>query len=309
MTRSAKRIAGLAIALAVCVVLYLLALILGADRDETAKIKFSDIKASDITTLRWTYNEKTVELEKREDAWVLTDDDSYPLDEEMVDAMVDAVTKIKASNKIEAPVLSEYGLDGKSPSVWVGVENGEKVSFTFGDTNDLLNRCYLLMSGGEDVYFVSVDMKSAFEVSVEDIRKKDAIPAISGINEIRMTIMGDTVLDIKSKLSSRGEMTWLSCKNELDLTKVEALCSGLDSLQWTEDFINTNPTEEQLEEYGLTGTALEIYWSNGSEEATIELGTQLPDGSVYGRLKGSQVVHTLSGDVANFMVATEEDLM
>lgn len=286
------------------VIVYLLASVLGGEKDDTATIDFTDIKASEITKLRWTYNEKTVEIEKRGDDWILTDDDSYPLDYEKIENMISALSKTKASNEITEPNLSEYGLDEAKPSIWVTAA-GEEVSFAIGSTNSTVSRCYLKMSGKDSVYLVSTSFKEAFELTKEDIREDDSIPQVSDISEVKITSFGEVIMHIKGKYNSRGTLVWNNGKEELDMTDVQELCSGLDGLAWTDDFLNHNPTKAQLEEYGLAEPAVEIYWSNGSDKVTLELGNELESGETYARLKGSDTVHTLSEDFATIMQYSE----
>lgn len=110
-------------------------------------------------------------------AWTLTDDPSYPLDQDAVEKMANTVCGAQTEWSITAPEAdSAYGLDDPDVTATLRFTDGTSLTVRFGNlTEDDDTRCYLASSDAQTVvYEVSADYKTAFAVTKDTLYDEDA---------------------------------------------------------------------------------------------------------------------------------------
>lgn len=127
-----------------------------------------DVSAMQVGDLSFTQTDGT---------WTLTDDPSYPLDQDAVKKMANTICGAQTEWSITAPEAdSAYGLDTPDVTATLTFTDGTMLTVRFGDlTKDDDTRCYLASSGAQTaVYEVSADYKAAFAVTKDTLYDEEA---------------------------------------------------------------------------------------------------------------------------------------
>lgn len=293
---SKKLLILLGVLLAVIAV-YVAALNFGGEKDEN-DISFADFKAEDIQKLAWEYSGAEVVIERNEDSWSWTEDGDYPINLSKVEDMLSALTETKASTAIEDADGAEYGLDGTKPTVTVTLADGKEITVSVGDTNSIVNECYIKLSGDENIYLVDTSVKNVFERTIDDLLQTEDLPYISDADRITVK-KGSESMSLEAKKSGKNSYEWSCDGVALDADKVDELKNGLNSIAWTE-CVDYKADGTELSEYGFAEPQAELSWGNGEESVEIEFGNSTDDGNIYARLKGSDMVYTVSDSVSEY---------
>lgn len=164
-TRKLVLIIADALLLAVCILQF----VFGA-RDTTKHFTLKDKPDSmEIVT-----PSETISLYKDGDDWFVGDK-KYPASLSMVDSYIDAVSNIRALDKVgntgSGNDVEKYELtDGKK--ITVTAKLGDKVLRTIeiGKTAVSSSQCYATVDGGKDIYLVSGGINDTFDTSVAAAR-------------------------------------------------------------------------------------------------------------------------------------------
>ncbi|MCD8115872.1 MAG: DUF4340 domain-containing protein [Oscillospiraceae bacterium] len=131
----------------------------------------------DVISLFWTYSESTVNLTYDEDAeeWVNADDETCPIDQSAVEALITAVSTTTASQEVtDVEDFEQYGLD--EPTLTVEASTADNtVSYAVGSTS-LTGEYYVRIDGGTSVYTESGLLAGAFQVQIDDLLQLESAP-------------------------------------------------------------------------------------------------------------------------------------
>lgn len=131
----------------------------------------------DVTALSWTYSESTVNLTYDADSetWVNADDETCPIDQEAVDALVTAVSSTCASQEVtDVEDFEQYGLDEPTLTVTASTADAT-VTYAVGSTS-LTGEYYVRVDGGTSVYTETGLLAGAFQVQIDDLLQLESAP-------------------------------------------------------------------------------------------------------------------------------------
>ena len=147
--------------LAVFVVIYV---ILKAMPEDTGEEKQADMvtEVTDVTAMTYTNGESEMSFEKKEDAWYLTSDETFKLNQDAVSEMAGDIGSVEAIRKITKPdALEDYGLAKPQYTVTLTGADGEQVMLYIGDTAG--SDYYATTGEKEVVYTISSTVVDAME--------------------------------------------------------------------------------------------------------------------------------------------------
>ena len=154
-----------------------------------------------------------ISLYKDGEDWVVGDK-KYPASESVVDSLIDAVTSIRALDKVGSTSSSheaeKYELaDGKK--ITVTAKLGDKVLRTIeiGKTAVSSSQCYATIDGGKDIYLVSGNIKDYFDTSIAAVRS--TIVLNLDATEITNVVVTDCQKDKSwgvSRMGSGSDIAW-----------------------------------------------------------------------------------------------------
>ena len=184
------------ICLAAAAVLYLLVVKL-SQRSEDAdssddSLVISSVDSGQITAISYEKDGKSLSFRKEDGTWYNAEDKSFPVDQDSLTTMTNALGAVSATRKLDSPVLT----------VRYMASDGKEAEFTVGDTNDAAGGSYLKISGDDAVYLVASDFADTFNSDIYQLADMESFP----------TITSDSITDINVKSGSHT----LEIKNDSD---------------------------------------------------------------------------------------------
>ena len=164
------------ICLAAAAVLYLLVVKL-SQRSEDAdssddSLVISSVDSGQITAISYEKDGKSLSFRKEDGTWYNAEDKSFPVDQDSLTTMTNALGAVSAIRKLDSPEdLSEYGLDSPVLTVRYTASDDKEAEFTVGDTNDAAGGSYLKISGDDAVYLVASDFADTFNSDIYQLRQ------------------------------------------------------------------------------------------------------------------------------------------
>lgn len=146
------------------------------DRREAAdreKRLFTGVEAEDIEWIALTTSDAAeVRVERRGDAWSLTEPLEFPADGFAIEGMASNLASATSESVFEEPQpLGEYGLDQESGVVRFGA-GGKARGVRFGNKTPVGASSYATVEGMAEVYTVPSHLAGSFRKTLGDLREK-----------------------------------------------------------------------------------------------------------------------------------------
>lgn len=267
-------------------------------------------------------------FEKSGGSWSYTGDESFPLSEGRVTALLTELADISAEKTIEEPeALEQYGL--AQPLLKIGLSAGESLELHIGNESPVDGFRYVSVGDGK-VYLVSGDIYDTFSLSLLDMAEKEVLPAMDNI--LCFTVSsGDKSYELvyleDSGLAYSDEYVWFLHDGEdylaLDTVAADSLVSSVAGLSWG-DCVSYRADAAELAAWGLAEPALRveidymesvktdtgmkasdggaIYDERQQEQSfTLEIGAYSESGC-YARIAGSQMVYLIDASICDSLI-------
>ncbi len=216
----------------------------------------ADYSYKDIVALSYTEKGKeTISLVMENKRWMYAADATYPLKQETVVYMSNALASMKASSIVKSDThdLDAYGLTDPDWRFTVKYADGtgeHTHTYLYGAYNDFADAYYFMEEGKETVYLVVAGLTDFFKYSLHDLADAGTFPVISKdkFDSVDLTFGGQTT-------HLQGE----------DVT--EAFVQLLNVLQ-PSSFVTHHVNENTKAEYGLTAPWMTVK-VNYTETVTV----------------------------------------
>ena len=309
------------ICLAAAAVLYLLVVKL-SQRSEDAdssddSLVISSVDSGQITAISYEKDGKSLSFRKEDGTWYNAEDKSFPVDQDSLTTMTNALGAVSATRKLDSPEdLSEYGLDSPVLTVRYTASDGKEAEFTVGDT----------------VYLVASDFADTFNSDIYQLADMESFPTITSdsITDINVK-SGSHTLEIKNDsdggriVLENGEekencasssvtqfintVTGITFKSHVEYNCKDLSKYGLDkptadiSVDYTTAETVTETSAESVQETADTEeTESETETVEVAKQLILHIGSQNEDGDYYAALDGSKEVHVVSGDTIKELI-------
>lgn len=245
----------------------------------------------------------------------LTED--IPLNQSGYDNITSDASEIVAKRLVEENTenLAQYGLEEPQAQVSIAYADGSELSMAVGEDAPLEAGTYVLQDG--KVYLFNSHKVDTFLLSnLAFVDKNLTSPAGEGDDApvlVKMTLSGtarpQTVVmeDSGNDVSSMSNYNITAPKYHVgDQTKTQELADSIYGIS-TQEVVAVNPTDEQLEEYGLKEpySVVEAVF----EKETITLKASEPkDGYSYVMNGARNIIYKLSAEGYPWIDATYESL-
>lgn len=191
-------------------------------------------------------------FEKKDDAWTLAGETSFPVDQDQLTNALGAYTSTEADRELtDVENLEEYGLDEPSNTITFTTEEGDETTIRVGMKNDSTSQYYVNKDDEENtVYVVPEASFDPFMNSLYDFAKMDTFPEVDSGNVKKIKIENqDKLLEVEQD-SDTGlwEFSDGNATEKADSAKASSLASAISSLEYSE-FVDYNCTDES--KYGL----------------------------------------------------------
>lgn len=273
------------ICLAAAAVLYLLVVKL-SQRSEDAdssddSLVISSVDSGQITAISYEKDGKSLSFRKEDGTWYNAEDKSFPVDQDSLTTMTNALGAVSATRKLDSPEdLSEYGLDSPVLTVRYMASDGKEAEFTVGDTNDAAGGSYLKISGDDAVYLVASDFADTFNSDIYQLADMESFPTITSdsITDINVK-SGSHTLEIKN--DSNGGRTVLENGEEKENCASSSVTQFINTVTGITFKSHVEYNCKDLSKYGLDKptadisvdyTTAETVDSEDSDSSKIENG-------------------------------------
>lgn len=336
-----KRVKKLLILLLVLAVLcgataYLTGLDLNGEAEEPdTSVTMMTLDSGAVTALQWeNLQEELLYFTRSDGAWAYQADGTFPVDDEILEGMVSAVSEIVASRVIEEPEdMAEYGLN--EPLCVISVTAGDtSYVLELGDETGLGGERYASIGDGK-VYLVDMDLLAEFDYELYDLVLEEELPELYDVTALSIDARTQqlTVQYLEdSGLAYSDEYVWfLEDGTALDTQLTEELLAYYQEFVWI-DCVNYRADEAALESYGLDDptAVVTVSYEESCQISTdevdedgnavfetvtvskvfvLEIGDYTSDGTCYARLAGSDMVYTIEGVVSDAALYTTADTL
>lgn len=142
-----------------------------------AAFEIAGVSPEEIRSIHWTHGDETLTVCRTGDVWVLENEPSSPLRQDLIDEMACSIASLRATRSVaEGANAADYGLDAPRYSVRIGLESGETLRYDMGAQNAATGEYYLRFSENEAVYAITTPLDSLFAYGREELLETPKMP-------------------------------------------------------------------------------------------------------------------------------------
>ena len=263
-----------------------------------------------ITALSWSYEGEKYTLEYKNGAWANAEDNSFPLNQSVVSAMVDAVSGLEATQAIpNVSAMKQYGLVTPDMTIQVTAD-GERINYKIGDLNPLTDEYYLQINTLATVYLVDSTLLDSFSKGEMDLLQMETVPDFGTVTSATVENASGTFKLIHEETDD-GESWYLddADKTPLDADAASKLVNYGLGTSWLR-CQNYNASQYDIEACGLSEPAAKITLMDSDGNGfTLVFGDETEDGT-FAQFEGSNMIYVVGTDTAQYIEnATVESLL
>ncbi len=300
----------LAVLLAIIVLLSaILVLQIHNEKKEAApQYLFGDVSKTD--RIDFGNNNGFVHLVKSEGVWELKDDGEFKVNQNSAETLLKALATIKISGTVpieKQTQLKEYSLLAPQCVIEFGDESGNAHSIRIGTVSSMTEEIYLMVDENPSVVYVtSPEVAQAFSCAKLDLLDYPNVPKPSeGHKEVNLTNYYGSF-----RLYKENDNWYLD--GETPVAVPEEIAYNYYYLTWDMHWRGiVEYNAEDLAKYDLSKPRISysLRYMEGSEEKefNLELGSSLPDGTCYAKLKDSKNIFLLDAMMADWLESTNEE--
>lgn len=301
------------------------------EETEEESIEVNKIDQESIDKISFTGEKGSMTLVLKDENWYYTEDESCPINQYKVTAMLSALAEVKGSREIAKEEVDEkeFGLDNPSMEISFTQKDGTETKYTLGVLNSVISEYYFRMSGNDKVYTIDTTMYNSFDYDLLGLVSLEEYPAIGQQDIIDFTLVkgkrqvyyyDKADAAHKKNTANIPDCKWYAGTSKKDAKKIEAdtaseLTQAIINLT-NSGCVNYDCSKKELKEYGLDKPALELtvrYTETSSaeeEEADKEkteteteiiekefgvyFGGKSKSGEYYVRKEGSNAIYTMN---------------
>lgn len=236
-------------------------------------------------------------FERQEGRWVYTREPDFPLSQEKLTAMTEALAALSADRSLKAPEnLAPYGLEDPLATVTTGGQ-----TLTVGGTASTDGGRYFSLGDGR-LYITSQDLVTPFEVTLLDLAATETTPYMEVLESVTLTRSDGTGWTVENRqgehLAYARSLIWFLGTQALDTEETEALIRNATDLE----FLGCAAFRpEDLEALGLAHPFLTVtvrYSAPEEGSYILDIGNAV-SGKYYARIRGSQAVYWMDAVPVN----------
>ena len=312
MKKSERKI--LSILAAVTLVLAVAVILTGSsDEKEAAPEYLFYHSASSIRQLDFANGKDYIHLLRSESGWTMADDEAFSVDPTAVEMLLQALakTQVKAKLDISDPAeLEQYSLLSPDCIIEYRLNSSEAHSVRIGAMSELTEELYIALDGDEStVYVTTPEIGQAFSCRKLDLLAYPAIPTPKD-GQCAVTIQN---LYGTTELFKDGEDWFVSVDGGAEKID-EKTAYNYYFLTWDMHWrgrVEHNAPDPAKYDLARPRIGYTLRYTEDGAEKTfaLELGSSLPDGSCYARLKDSPDIFLLDALMANWLEGTKPEAL
>ncbi len=265
--------------------------------------------ADNLTEIKWTFENETLDFVKTDDNWALADDSSFPVDQDAISELIENFAEVHASFIIEdVEDYSQYGLDAPEAEICFTTADSE-TTISCGTYSTMDSKRYISIDGGT-VYLIDDDVEEYLSSNRDDYLDNDEIPYYQQLKSIDVT--GDSSLSIIYEEDAGYDYTtsysYYMKDNDTYLPLSDSFVSSFmgyfTHITFT-DYVTYCVTDDELTKWGFDSPCLTIKVDGygydtdftddndlGDEELHTLNFVKIDDDTIYLRVDESQIVYS-----------------
>lgn len=260
------------------------------DKEEAAALadaggeEILNIDTESLSTISFLVAGQEKTFCRREDSWILEQDETFPVDEAQILALAGQLAPMQAVRVLEnAGDPAEYGLDHPQNELILTNEDGTVTTLTIGDMNSSTGDVYVMLNGDASVvYTIDSELPDSFSDDLYDYAYSDEMPLlqVSEIVGVSMETgtdgyelyLEDAKWQVRELRPSDDGVMLPGESQSADQDAVNTAMSSLGSLAYV-DFVEHNCTDDSKYGFEKTDTVLTIRYqveNQGEMTAVLE---------------------------------------
>ncbi len=283
-----------------------------AEEQEALLLHFD---SEQVTALELTTADGTVSATKTDGEWVITAPVSVPADGAAIDSLVDRLQNGKQDRLISeaAEDLAPFGLAEPVARVTLELEDSGSAMLAVGGDTPIGANVYVTAGDEGTVHSAVSSLRDVLDQSLFDLRDKSVL--IFDEDTVRRVEMsrGAFRAELAATPDSDGELQWAATapfSGRADGDTIDDLLSTLHTAEATAFVLDSEPTAEQLAEYGLAQPT--VRFSLGTEDDAshgLVVGAALEeDEGFYAMRAGGNAIFVVESDLLDDVPSTADGL-
>ena len=249
--------------------------------------------------------------------WLLDKEVQYPINQELVEELLNCINNYEAKFKIVNPELSVYGLDRPEHTATITI-GGESRTISFGDKSPIEGERYFMVGDGF-VYIAKEDVAEKFEVDNNDLMAFEKFPDVKQFTGLR--ILGANNLEVIYKENAgycysdsfvyytKVYGQYMPCSSKYVESTIDAVWKALTDYYATYDI-----KDEDLDTYNLREPELtvEISYLDENDEEHMEIVYMSPrtisGAKFFHRVGSKYIIHMNDENYDKFLNASYNTL-
>ncbi|MBP0986343.1 MAG: DUF4340 domain-containing protein, partial [Oscillospiraceae bacterium] len=249
--------------------------------------------------------------------WLLDKEVQYPINQELVEELLNCINNYEAKFKIVNPELSVYGLDRPEHSATITID-GVSRTISFGDKSPIEGERYFMVGDGF-VYIAKEDVAEKFEVDNKDLMAFEKFPDVKQFTGLR--ILGANELEVIYKENAgycysdsfvyytKVYGQYMPCSSKYVESTIDAVWKALTDYYATYDI-----KDEDLDTYNLREPELtvEISYLDENDEEHMEIVYMSPrtisGAKFFHRVGSKYIIHMNDENYEKFLNASYNTL-
>jgi hypothetical protein len=252
---------------------------------------FLEFDESDINKVTFAYDETYYDFSLEDSTWTC-DNQSIKPNVTNIAYAVSTMSTLNTTKIIEkdASDLSIYGLD--NPITITCSDGTNTYSLQIGNTSPTGESYYIKSTDDNDVYTITADDGLLLKIEEKDLKNRYIIDAyVYSLTKILYKEGDDVIFDCE-----KSDGTWNLIEPELsnmsvDLSKISSIADLLIRADVI-DFIDNNPSDSDLAQYGLDNPKYTIQLATEDEERTVYFGDSPEDNVIYAQFDDTKEIVT-----------------
>lgn len=261
-------------------------------KEEEKQISVTEASTDEIESVQFLIDKQEITFQKKEDQWVKSDDEAFPVAQDTLNNAVGMLGDLKAERVLEdVSDLSEYGLDSPVNTIVFKTKEGEETSIKIGAENESVSQYYVKKNEDDKkVYLVASASITPFMNSLYDYAEAGTFPEISSENVKAIRVEGETSYSLSADENGFWYISDGEDQEKADSAKATSTASVFSTLEYA-SFVNYNASEEEMESYGLNEPYANItvdYEEEVPEKETDNLETEETESEEAGNTEEKQ---------------------
>lgn len=155
------------------------------EEDESIPI----IEMDDVVAVSYDNETAALSFEKQDDEWICTDQEDFPLIQNRINSIANAMKNMSANRQLEdTDDLAQYGLDNVTKTVTAEDANGTTKTLKIGNVNEYTGDYYAMVDGDDAVYTIPESIVNYTNYTLDDLLQLDTVISVKASQADSVTI-------------------------------------------------------------------------------------------------------------------------